>query len=398
MAKNLIPEDLQALITQYLTDGVLTAKEREVILKKAEAMGLDRDEVDLYLDAEVQKIDQATDAAVRKQKGRQCPFCGANIPVLTDKCPECGGNITPEADKELEEILENLEEALVDLKSGKDFEKSKATVERYARKAELYYSSNPKIQKLLTEVREEMVLAGKNARKKTFVNLAKKYRWILLILMLAIIGLIWSAKPDPANNPQDCINAVVSALNNGDIDKAVGFCATFKNNHPLDADDIAAAYTAITKAYIEKGDYDKAINMVQGVYNLEELESDLRKEICDRCIAVGEYDKAENYANFEYDGYARYYDYMCKCIDHMKANGKKDMIKQFIDRKIETPDPGYGHWNRSIHPAKIYQYAGLNVSNSTDATEDEDYLEEDDTDVSEDLKKAQEAAEKLMGI
>ena len=67
MANNLIPEELNALIQEYLTDGVLTDKERSVILNKAEKMGLDRDEIDLYLDAQVQKIDQQTDA-VRKQK------------------------------------------------------------------------------------------------------------------------------------------------------------------------------------------------------------------------------------------------------------------------------------------------------------------------------------------
>lgn len=59
MAKKLIPEEIEALIQQYLTDGVLTDKERQVILRKAEGMGLDRDEIDLYLDAEVQKIEQA---------------------------------------------------------------------------------------------------------------------------------------------------------------------------------------------------------------------------------------------------------------------------------------------------------------------------------------------------
>ena len=61
MAKKLIPEEIEALIQQYLTDGVLTDKERQVILRKAEGVGLDRDEIDLYLDAEVQKIDQQTD-------------------------------------------------------------------------------------------------------------------------------------------------------------------------------------------------------------------------------------------------------------------------------------------------------------------------------------------------
>jgi hypothetical protein len=127
-----------------LTDGVLTDKERAVILKKAEGMGLDPDEIDLYLDAEVQKIDQTTDAAARKQKGKQCPYCGGSVPLLTDKCPHCGENITAQASEELQDIFDNLEESLIDLKSGKEFERSKATVERFARKAKMYYGSNPK--------------------------------------------------------------------------------------------------------------------------------------------------------------------------------------------------------------------------------------------------------------
>ena len=152
MAKKLIPEELDALITQFLTDGFLTDKERQVILRKAEGMGLDRDEIDLYLDAEVQKIEQAADSATRQRKGKTCPYCGASVPLLTDKCPQCGENITPEASKELQEIFDNLEEALVDMKSGNDILRNKATVERYVRKAKMYYGSNPKIQKLLVEV------------------------------------------------------------------------------------------------------------------------------------------------------------------------------------------------------------------------------------------------------
>lgn len=125
-------------------------------------MGLDRDEIDLYLDAQMQKIDQATDAAIRKRKSKSCPYCGASIPELADKCPECGQFISPEASKELEEILENLEEALVDMKSGRDFDRSKATVERYARKASLYYSNHPKIKNLLVEINSEMKAAQRN--------------------------------------------------------------------------------------------------------------------------------------------------------------------------------------------------------------------------------------------
>ena len=193
MANNLIPEELNALIQQYLTDGVLTDKERQVILKKAEKMGLDRDEIDLYLDAEVQKIDQQTDAAVRNQKGKTCPFCGGSVPQLTDKCPHCGENITPEASSELQEIFDNLEEALVDLKSGNDIEKSKATVERYARKAKMYYGSNPQIQKLLIEVEIETLAAEKKFKISQVMRLlSKKKLWASIPLIVGILSLIYA--------------------------------------------------------------------------------------------------------------------------------------------------------------------------------------------------------------
>ena len=195
MEKSIFPEELNILIQQYLTDGVLTDKERQVILKKAEGMGLDRDEVDLYLDAEVQKIDQQTDAAVRRQKGKQCPYCGAPTPQLADKCPECGQYITPEATKELEEILDNLEEALVNMKSREDFDRNKAIVERYERKARMYYSNHPKIKTLLAEVDAEMKVAEnklKSAkRKETTISILKnRWLWIALLLVIAILMMI----------------------------------------------------------------------------------------------------------------------------------------------------------------------------------------------------------------
>lgn len=198
MTNNLIPEDLDQLIQVYLTDGILTDKERAVILKKAEGMGLDHDEIDLYLDAQVQKIDQATDAVVRRQKSKSCPYCGVPVPQLTDKCPECGQFITPEASEELQDILEHLEAALVDFKLGKDLEYNKATVERYARKARIYFSNNPQIKPLLEEVQIEMENAEKQAksqvksqaRKDVFVAIIKnKWIWAALPIIVGAVTL-----------------------------------------------------------------------------------------------------------------------------------------------------------------------------------------------------------------
>ena len=112
---NLIPEELNALIQQYLTDGVLTDKERQVILNKAEKMGLDRDEIDLYLDAEVQKIEIANSGSNREDfhgKVRLCPNCGAPVEPGLAKCSACGYAFTDiAANRIISDLSEQLNEA-----------------------------------------------------------------------------------------------------------------------------------------------------------------------------------------------------------------------------------------------------------------------------------------------
>ena len=151
-----IPQELDDLIKEYLTDGIISPKERQVLLNKAQSMGLNVDEVDLYIDAQQQKADQAVSAVMNKRKGNTCPYCGAPIPLLADKCPSCGQFITPESSKELEEIFNHLEDALVQFKAGKNTAESQAKVERYIRKAKMYYSNNPKVKPLLQEVENEI--------------------------------------------------------------------------------------------------------------------------------------------------------------------------------------------------------------------------------------------------
>ena len=270
MANNLIPEELNALIQQYLTDGVLTDKERQVILNKAEKMGLDRDEIDLYLDAEVQKIDQQTDAAVRKQKGKTCPYCGGSIPQLADKCPHCGENITPQANEELQEIFDNLEEALVNLKSGKDIHVSKATVERFMRKAKMYYGNNPKIQKLLEDVEMESLKAEKVAkviaRKNSFVKILT-YNWKITaaVVLAVLIGIFMLFHKSDEAKIESLFKDVTELVDNGNLDKAKnilvnttilksisdkGTSAIVKNYDPI--------YLKVIKAYINNGNNDAA--------------------------------------------------------------------------------------------------------------------------------------------
>jgi methionyl-tRNA synthetase len=130
-------KEFYKLLEICLTDGVITAKEREVLLKKAESLGMDPDEANLIIDAAQQKADNKVQTAVSKQRGKSCPFCGGAIPQLTDRCPHCGETISAEASEELLALLDKLEDALISFKTGQDVEKSRAEVEKYIRRAKM---------------------------------------------------------------------------------------------------------------------------------------------------------------------------------------------------------------------------------------------------------------------
>lgn len=195
-------QEFTDLVKEYLTDGFISPKEREVLLKKAVKLGIDVDEADLYIDAQQQKENIKIDQAIKKKQGRECPFCGGIINDLVDKCPHrgCGKAITPQASEELEQILEALEKALVDFKAEKkQGAKSKAIVERYSRKARLYYEHNPKVHSLLEQIDDEVKRAEEARRQEEKAAERAKLKKTLseylpgIILFLMGLGMFYFA-------------------------------------------------------------------------------------------------------------------------------------------------------------------------------------------------------------
>ena len=385
MAKQLIPEELDQLIQEYLTDGVLTDKERQVILKKAESLGLDRDEIDLYLDAQVQKIDQATDAAVRKQKGKQCPYCGGSVPLLTDKCPHCGENITAEASSELQDIFDNLEDALVNLKSGKDVHASKATVERFARKAKMYFGNNPRVQKLLDEIKEETERAEKKVEKRARVETFKKHAVLYTIIIIAVIGLIgWGiyrgvetmTKEPDVTDPAICQKAMTDAIERGDLKKASLYLDRFlKANYIEEATyeersdvlkGVQSSMFDLGMALIKNGDVTKGLSIkemidVSGTFDQGEL---LEKAAFEKYMEMGDYENAEQLRHFWFYDFKEYFDFLCKCIDRMKEKGEIDKAKSFIIKKVgffseADKKDEYAKWRQENVKQRLLDYLNL---------------------------------------
>ena len=381
-------KDIKELIDVSIKDGIITDKEREAILEKAIAMGENPKEVEIYIDAAQQEADMSNDAAIRKAKGKNCPFCGGIVPQLTDKCPHCHETITPEASAELQEILDNLEDALIDLKAGNDVAKSKAFVERFARKAKLYYSNNPKIAKLLPEIEEETLRAEQAAKdkileqKKAVKN--KKRNKTLIYVLLSLLVLAGAGtwfyfrlkekdeqkqeelNKKYAHDPQLCVQAINEAIKNGDLLKAESIYTSYynENNDILDYDGLLAVDPALDnlcRAYIEKGDLKKALALIP---KLNENEDELRYTVIQKYVELGQYEEADNCGeNFNFEP-TKYFDFVCSCIDHMKEKGETSKIKSFIDRKAprfksmlyDESDP---EWQVAPVKKRLYEYAGI---------------------------------------
>ena len=226
------PKELLDLLQEYLTDGYIDNDERQVLLNKAQSLGVDPMEFNLYIKSQEQKIEFAKTEALNKEKGRLCPYCQQPLPMLADVCPHCNQAVTVEASKEAEELIDALENALVGLKAvtekkkfaisdptrgmqqaqnmknilaGKsvvkdttdvDYATQKANVERYIRKAKMYYTNNKTINFLVSEVEqavkdaENSIAEAKKAEKKKL--LIPVYILIGAVLLLMLVAIFAS--------------------------------------------------------------------------------------------------------------------------------------------------------------------------------------------------------------
>ena len=345
--KRIVPEELDNLIQEYLTDGIISAKEHQVLLNKAQSLGLNLDEVDLYIDAQEQKMQQSIEAAKNKRKGKTCPYCGESVPELTDKCPYCGKNITPEASKELAEIIEHLESALVNFKSGEDIDKSKAEVERYARQASMYYGNNPKIQRLLEEVEVESEEALRAAKRRPWLNLLEENKnFFLPLAIMAVVGIIALVGTatdlfTPADQSASKTTRLVEkAIEEGDLAQAQVLIDNYSKRWFQSRSDIQSACNA-----------------------LREAEKKQEQEGADKAIEAGNYDSAlesiSGNVRYDDDDAQKYYDTLCKCLDAMKEKGVSNAkLKKFIDRKIEVyrEDAYPEEWSKANVKKRLYEY------------------------------------------
>lgn len=109
-------EKIKEMIRMAAEDGVITAKERALIIKKAKELGEDVDMVKLAIEGELGQLKK--DAAKIASKGEKCPNCGTIIPPGSAVCPSCGFAIVSKKVNntalELQKDLKQIDQTVID--------------------------------------------------------------------------------------------------------------------------------------------------------------------------------------------------------------------------------------------------------------------------------------------
>ncbi len=118
--------DIENLIEMALADGVMTDKKREIILRKAETLGEDIDEVEMIIDGRIalmikERGVQMTDSSSSPNNELiSCPSCGASIESFSTNCGYCSFEIkNVEVSGSVKKLIIQLEQAELTAKNSK---------------------------------------------------------------------------------------------------------------------------------------------------------------------------------------------------------------------------------------------------------------------------------------
>jgi len=93
-----------------LADGEISEKERGIIFRKADALGEDKDEVEMILEGKLAMMKKQTKPDVEKAGNViKCPQCKADVPSFSTVCEFCGHEFRNiERSKSVRDLLDEL--------------------------------------------------------------------------------------------------------------------------------------------------------------------------------------------------------------------------------------------------------------------------------------------------
>jgi len=323
-------EQIEQLISAALADGVLTEKEKQILFKKAQSMGIDLDEFEMVLDARLVELAKAektkADASALKSNKlgdvKKCPACGAIVQSFQGACPECGyafENI--DSNKSSQKLVELIDKVLVENNSlvkqkGVDLESEKkhrvenaiknfpvpttksdlfefitslqsktegvngtaykSKLNECIEKAKLLFPDDKMFRKLIDSVEANQKMKKK---RDTMILLGG----ISFFFAIGLIGFLFSTGGREHTTPDKCLIKVQAAIDKGNYKKAEKLIIEFTGGRDgydgseYKIEDCHESVVALERALLKEGRleeaeeiYDIYVDKVRGSLHKEE--------------------------------------------------------------------------------------------------------------------------------
>jgi len=373
--------DLEALIDAALADGELTEKEKQILFKKAQGMGVDLDEFEMVLDARLVKLKKteqektASSAPMSNKLGdvKKCPACGAMVQSYQGVCPECGyafenieaNNSTKRFSELLDKVMaENNSMRPKGWESPKTLEKEKKqrminAIQNFpipTTKSDLFEfitslqsKTRGKYGKAYRAKLDECLLKAKSlfSDDKTFSKLindyetakTKKKKRILTTIGIAIIGIIVLTviliishnRKELKTNSYVLKMKVEKLLADDNPQKAEKYLFDYEAPYGgyLDSEEPGVL---VIGYYIDHEEIDKALSVYNRLLKIYNDKNSFSEPIVTYYISQKQYLKAEEF--IDPDGYGSHYkDFIKRVLVAMAKDGKKDEAREFFNKR-----------------------------------------------------------------
>jgi len=199
---NIMNPELEKLLEYALADGQLSDKEKRVLFKKAEKLGVDPEELEIILEAR-----QNSKLKEHENKVRKCAACGDVLKTLNPLCKACGYVNSYDEDDYEDPLYEE---------AGRDLDKLERDVENSKKLSESPKEYTDDIQKTIAVVTQKYggypgLMERINELSETFEEALHDYKknkrqnlisWIIALMLLGgiVIGLYF-IYANAANSP-----------------------------------------------------------------------------------------------------------------------------------------------------------------------------------------------------
>lgn len=381
-------EKIEQLISAALADGVLTEKEKQILFKKAQTMGIDLDEFEMVLDARLVKLQKAEKEKAEKSAPksnklgdiRKCPSCGAVLGTFQMICPECGFEFTNVgANQYVEKFSQKLQQLsetvdfgqqhgymkMIDF--GGDYEQRRRT--QILEKAEARFVKNYPLPmtkedciEMLNFIAPKITLSGSNSTTYAY---KRKYNAIIQKLEREANGnpqILDVVKTYKEQGRTNLLSSFIiwyrslSKIARSGFWIIIVYIVFFGIGDALWSSDRKSDHKTNEKVaeYVNNGNLSEAMNLI----NEGADPTPLYNYYMDNNM----WDEAEDYIPHKsYDvSNEEYFKYLQKSVTAMCALGKKKEAKKFIKRKVvffeayNAPDKsGHDEWNTTIIAKKL---------------------------------------------